>query len=562
MNTYYSIVYQLIVIIMSNRLGCTEYANSRNQKTTDHSQEKTIPMDRDTEKSPNLSTISCNIDKKHSEHKIGQGGHGIVYKTSSAMVRKVSLWYEEEYGLSDSAIREICFLRSFSHPNILKLHKVNKTGDEISMSMPYAGKSFQDWVVSEKLEYILASLPYIVFQIAQTLQFLEKYNICHSDIKPSNILIDSNNKLSLIDWGAVSFNPRVNRTCLCTYIFAAPELLEKGIQSPKADIYSLGLLIKFAMHKKYQFSPFLRKQEIIHQYAKHRVIYNRVGLHAKNYFIPEKLRPFFEKCKVFLKYNPTQRPSASEIYAWEEFSAFKKDNFSYGVIPFIPVIKNGWDMIENGAYLRRTIISWINEGIYRIIRTDPVLFMHTAYLLDRYIGEYHATIDMEKIRLIAISCAILTFCMYNQHSEYDIVYKWCKNMFSPQAVQQSVWDVFEKLNYQIHLEPFINHHNINRHHVENIVIECNITMSNEEKLKNYNDLENSTMKESSILQNISLSNESEPLSRSKNSPLVSVSKTYSSAANKSDEKSATITEESADNKESLNMTYYSDEKLI
>ncbi|KAF7730391.1 hypothetical protein EC973_002197 [Apophysomyces ossiformis] len=89
-------------------------------------------------------------------------------------------------------------------------------------------------------------------QIAECVAHLDRMGICHRDIKDENIVIDSQYKVKLIDFGSAVTLPRHygrNETCLFgkfygTISFASPEILMCHMyRAEPAEIWSLGVLL-------------------------------------------------------------------------------------------------------------------------------------------------------------------------------------------------------------------------------------------------------------------------------------------------------------------------------
>ena len=82
------------------------------------------------------------------------------------------------------------------------------------------------------------------FQVAQGLKFLHERNICHNDIKPSNILLFSNGRVKLADFGIVRSFQSAD-SVLGSPGYQAPEFLDDtdSLDPRKEDVWSLGVTL-------------------------------------------------------------------------------------------------------------------------------------------------------------------------------------------------------------------------------------------------------------------------------------------------------------------------------
>ncbi|EIN12007.1 kinase-like protein [Punctularia strigosozonata HHB-11173 SS5] len=108
---------------------------------------------------------------------------------------------------------------------------------------------------------------YIFAQVIEAVHYLEQLGITHRDIKDENLVIDSDLKVKLIDFGsAVVSDPEQERPYYQmfygTTAYAASEILQrKKYQAPPAEIWTLGVLLSFLLTGS---SPFLSEDDAIH----------------------------------------------------------------------------------------------------------------------------------------------------------------------------------------------------------------------------------------------------------------------------------------------------------
>lgn len=116
---------------------------------------------------------------------------------------------------------------------------------EYSLVMPYLGKTLY------KHKYTRD----IFIQILRKVAILHKHNIVHFDIKPPNICIDDNNKISIIDFShsilTLDYEIHVH-TCCGTYTYMPPEVFRKKTYklTSAIDIWSIGCVLYELITKK------------------------------------------------------------------------------------------------------------------------------------------------------------------------------------------------------------------------------------------------------------------------------------------------------------------------
>jgi len=258
---------------------------------------------------------------------IGEGSFGQVFKNGNHVVKKIKLIdTNEDEPLVYSTIREVAFLKKFKHHNIIQLHDIKLEKDIVHISLEHGGITLTKWMkqTNNREQY----LPLIAYQILEALSFLEKHNITHSDLKTSNILIDNNYHVKLIDFGGVSFRPSdpdENSVSLCSTItYQAPEQREEYAKSTNStlkigtfnDIFSFGLImftLLFAKHPSDDIDFSKKYVDILKTYKKS--FSDICDVEDLN------MIKFFTSC---LRVDYTKRPTVSKLLNNSLFKKFRK----------------------------------------------------------------------------------------------------------------------------------------------------------------------------------------------------------------------------------------------
>lgn len=169
---------------------------------------------------------------------LGKGGFGKVILAEEALSsRLVAIKFLKNLSndKSEDIIHEIKIISQFYHPNIITYHNAIQENGQIFFVMEYCEKgNLKNRIKSKPLSQDESIQ--IILLIAKALRFVHDKGIVHHDIKPENILIDSDDNVKLADFGVANKE-------IFTKIYLPPTFdpLKDHVLDKKLDVYALGI---------------------------------------------------------------------------------------------------------------------------------------------------------------------------------------------------------------------------------------------------------------------------------------------------------------------------------
>lgn len=186
-------------------------------------------------------------------NEIGHGGMSTVYLAINEKANKPWAIKEVRKSLSrdfdilkQSLILETDLLKKLSHKNLPSIVDVIDSDENFLIVMDYIEGNTLEKLVNENGAYPQENVVDWAVQLCDVLQYLHERPrpIIYRDMKPSNVMLQSDGSVVLIDFGtAREFKERNtgDTTCLGTQGYAAPEQFGgMGQTDPRTDIYCLG----------------------------------------------------------------------------------------------------------------------------------------------------------------------------------------------------------------------------------------------------------------------------------------------------------------------------------
>ncbi|KAI3510093.1 hypothetical protein L1887_25620 [Cichorium endivia] len=186
-------------------------------------------------------------------NKIGEGGFGPVYKGTlddGRVIAVKQLSISSHQGKSQF-VAEIAIISAVQHRNLVKLYGSCIDGERRLLVYEYLENKSLDQALfgSNKLSLTWSTRFEICLGLARGLSYLHeesRIRIIHRDVKSSNVLLDSDLKPKISDFGLAKLYED-NQTHMSTRVagtlgYMAPEYAMRGHLTEKADVFAFGVV--------------------------------------------------------------------------------------------------------------------------------------------------------------------------------------------------------------------------------------------------------------------------------------------------------------------------------
>jgi anti-sigma factor RsiW len=180
---------------------------------------------------------------------IGAGGMGLVYRAWDPDLRRsvaVKVVARERLaGRAPALLDEARAIASITHPNVIAVHDLSANDELVFFAMELVeGQNLRTWL-AERRTWAESAAAFA--QAARGLAAIHQAGLVHGDVKPDNILVGSDGRVRVGDFGLAAAEPPPDAPSLPTQDgtprYLAPERLAGRPASARADQWALGLAI-------------------------------------------------------------------------------------------------------------------------------------------------------------------------------------------------------------------------------------------------------------------------------------------------------------------------------
>ncbi len=188
---------------------------------------------------------------------LGEGGMGTVFKavdTELGEVIAVKTLKQDFLAQDSTALErfksEIRLARRISHRNVVRTHDLGENSGIYYITMEYVeGKSLKD-LIKARGKLPIPIVLSVGKQLARALEVAHEQGVIHRDIKPQNMVVESNGVLKVMDFGIARLATRKPESgvtqqgmIIGTPEYMAPEQLSGDDVDQRVDIYAAGCVL-------------------------------------------------------------------------------------------------------------------------------------------------------------------------------------------------------------------------------------------------------------------------------------------------------------------------------
>jgi serine/threonine protein kinase len=199
---------------------------------------------------------------------LGKGAMGIVYLAKDPVIgRLVAIKTiragsgsdeDDTQEFRERFVREAQTAGILSHPNIVTIHDIGEDAEtETSfIAMEYIEGKNLKMLLAEKTRFPFEQISEMIAEIAEALDYAHRKGIIHRDVKPANVIITTDGKVKITDFGIAkiaSSNLTTTGQFLGTPNYMSPEQVSGSPVDGRSDLFSLGVVLYELLTSKKPF---------------------------------------------------------------------------------------------------------------------------------------------------------------------------------------------------------------------------------------------------------------------------------------------------------------------
>ena len=183
--------------------------------------------------------------------KVGAGGMSDVYKAKDltlgrfVAIKVLKAEFSEDINFVTKFRSEAQAAAGLEHPNIVNIYDVGSENGLHYIVMEYVEGITLKTYIEKKGQLSFKEAVSIAIQVGRGIEAAHNKNIVHRDIKPQNIMISTEGKVKVTDFGIAraATSNTISSDVMGSVHYSSPEQARNGFVDGKSDIYSLGIVM-------------------------------------------------------------------------------------------------------------------------------------------------------------------------------------------------------------------------------------------------------------------------------------------------------------------------------
>lgn len=183
--------------------------------------------------------------------KIGAGGMSDVYKAKDHVlgrfvaIKVLKQEFADDVNFVTKFRSEAQSAAGLEHPNIVNIYDVGSEDGIHYIVMEYVEGITLKTYIEKKRQLSYKETISIAIQVGRGIEAAHNKNIVHRDIKPQNIIISTEGKVKVTDFGIAraATSNTIHSDVMGSVHYSSPEQARNGFVDFKSDIYSLGIVM-------------------------------------------------------------------------------------------------------------------------------------------------------------------------------------------------------------------------------------------------------------------------------------------------------------------------------
>jgi eukaryotic-like serine/threonine-protein kinase len=185
---------------------------------------------------------------------LGRGGMGLVYRAfdrqlnREVAIKTVTEGFTGDQEMMKRFYQEAAKTGALKHQNIVTVYDLGEQDGFPYIVMEYLSGDPLDRLIQSGKSQPLALKLRIIEQVCNALGYAHRNDVIHRDVKPANVIVQSDGVVKLLDFGIArqeKTESRLTRTgsVIGTLQYMAPERLRNAAFDGRSDIFSVGVVM-------------------------------------------------------------------------------------------------------------------------------------------------------------------------------------------------------------------------------------------------------------------------------------------------------------------------------